>query len=338
MASANQLRALARKVGHGDVLGLRTLMEQIAERAEEKGQARLSEDIHSILAAAQRQQEAGLKLRKGTIAHVEEERGWVTEVNVTQYSRKSIVFTKEQGKTFEQIVAEQRRAKELYHHNLEPTRRWLLCGPPGTGKSLTAAVLAAELGLPLFRVNVHTLVSRYLGETAQNIAKVFDEIELRIGVYLFDEFDSISRSRYGNQDSGEMDRVVNAVLQLIENDSSRSILLATSNAPGSIDTAFARRFDEVSFYPLPSATEIEQLIKLYLPKARSRGTGQVAQLFVGLAHADIAAILRRIHKDILLNAITLDRSLIEQHITNYRESKEIIGRWNTSDSQAEDKR
>ena len=328
MATADQLRALARKVGRGDLLGTRAVMEQIAEHVEAKGQARLSEDLHSIMAAAERQRESSLKVRGGSVAQRDEERGWITEVNVSRHSRRSIVFTEAQAIVFDQVVQEQRRAKELYHHNLEPTRRWLLCGPPGTGKSLTAAVLAAELDLPLLRVNVHALVSRYLGETAQNIAQVFEEIEARRGVYLFDEFDSIARARYGGQDSGEMDRVVNAVLQLIENDASQSLLLATSNAPAAIDEAFARRFDEVSFYPLPGRGEVRQLIGMYLP-AYGEAVTDVEKALSDLSHADVVAILRRVSKDVLLNGGALDRGLVEGHARRYRASKEVIGRWST---------
>ena len=334
MATADQLRSLARTVGKADFEGSRKLLEHIAERAEARGQARLAEDIYSILMATGRQRESSLKIRDGAIHQDQDARTWITEVDANAYSRRSIVLDTHQETVFESVLLEQRNAKKLRHHNLEPTRRLLLTGPPGTGKSLTAVVLASELALPLRRVNMHTLISRYLGETARNIAQVFEEIQLTRAVYLFDEFDSISRARYAAQESGEMDRVVNAVLQLIENDRSSSLLVATTSAGGHIDHAFARRFDEVVAYGLPNNAAILSLIRLYIPEKLTLLANAVT-LFRGLSHADVTNTLRRIHKELLLKDRPLSKRMIEEHVTRYRAAREQIG-WNTSDSRGRD--
>ena len=334
MATADQLRSLARTIGKADFEASRKVLERIAERAEARGQARLAEDIYSIMLASRQHRESGLKIRDGAVHQEPDARAWITEVDVCRHSRRSIVLDAHQESVFESVLLEQRNAKKLRHHNLEPTRRLLLTGPPGTGKSLTAAVLAAELELPLRRVNMHTLISRYLGETARNIAQVFEEIQLARAVYLFDEFDSIARSRYAAQESGEMDRVVNAVLQLIENDRSASLLVATTNAGGHIDRAFARRFDEVVAYGLPNNAAILSLIQLYIPEKLTLLANAVT-LFEGLSHADVTNTLRRIHKELLLTDRPLSKRMIEEHVTRYRAAREQIG-WSTSDSRGRD--
>ena len=335
MASADQLRSLARNVARQDFERSRDVLEKIADYVEERGQARLAEDIHSIMAAVQRQRESSLKIRGGAVQHDERASGWITDVDVSHVSLRSLVLSAAQRSAIRAVLDEQAHARKLRHHNLEPTRRLLLAGPAGTGKSLTAAVLAAELEVPLRRIDMHSIVSRYLGETARNIAQVFEEVQLVRAVYLFDEFDSISRSRYNAQDSGEMDRVVNAVLQLIENDSSQSILVATSNAAEHIDVAFARRFDEVVAYGLPDDKAIESLIRLYIP-AQADAFDRAISLFRGLSHADVANTLNRIHKDIILNGTRLTQQAIRQHVERYRSSRQLIGSWTTSSSSEKD--
>ncbi len=337
MATANQLRALARFVGRQDYNASCKLIEEIATKAEAGGKARLAEDLFSIIHAAQRQRESSLKIRGGQIQQDHAASTWITEVDISGYSLRSIVFDETQQRVFEEVLREQFKAKQLRHHNLEPARRLLLCGAPGTGKSLTAAVLAAELELPLRRVNMHMLVSRYLGETARNLAALFNEIELTRAVYLFDEFDSISRTRYSAQDSGEMDRVVNTALQLIENDTSSSLLVATTNAAEHVDQAFARRFDEMVAYKLPDADQVKDLLQMYLP-SHARLSGALVASFGGLSHADIASVLLRTRKLIVLGDQKIDVSEICVQIERYRQSKRLIGNWNISDSETEARR
>ena len=111
------------------------------------------------------------------------------------------------------ILHEHNREKVLKTHSLRPSDRLLLCGPPGCGKTLTAEVIASELGRPFAVVRTDSFVSSFLGETAANLRKVLDFVTAHPLVALFDEFDAVGKEREGASEHGELRRVVNAVLQ-----------------------------------------------------------------------------------------------------------------------------
>ncbi|MBL0381956.1 MAG: ATP-binding protein [Desulfofustis sp. PB-SRB1] len=131
----------------------------------------------------------------------------------------------------ERILREYQQKAKLEKHGLSHRRKILLAGPPGTGKTLTAAVLAGELGLPLFTIMMDKIVTKFMGETSAKLRQIFDVIQERRGVYLFDEFDAIGGERSRENDVGEMRRVLNAFLQFIERDSSDSLIVAATNNP-----------------------------------------------------------------------------------------------------------
>ena len=124
---------------------------------------------------------------------------------------------------------------------------------PGTGKTLTASVLATELKLPLFIVQTDKLISKYMGETGTKLRQVFDAISQDVGIYFFDEFDSIGAERSSDNDVKEMHRVLNLFLQFIEQDTSESIIIAATNSGNLLDQALFRRFDDVLRFDLHSS-------------------------------------------------------------------------------------
>ncbi|MCD6116795.1 ATP-binding protein, partial [bacterium] len=132
---------------------------------------------------------------------------------------------------------------------------------PGTGKTMTAGVLAHELNLPLNTIQVDRLVTKFMGETSAKLRQIFDLMQKELGVYLFDEFDAIGGERSMDNDVGEMRRVLNAFLQFIEQDTSDSIVIAATNNPKLLDKALFRRFDDVLYYKNPTETERKQLIE-----------------------------------------------------------------------------
>ena len=119
----------------------------------------------------------------------------------------------------------------ILDHGLSPRRKLLLVGPPGTGKTLTASVLAGELGLPLLEVRLDGLITRFMGETAAKLRQIFDATDQTRGVYFFDEFDAIGSERAIANDVGEIRRVLNSFLQMIEQDRSHSMVIAATTIP-----------------------------------------------------------------------------------------------------------
>jgi SpoVK/Ycf46/Vps4 family AAA+-type ATPase len=164
-------------------------------------------------------------------------------------------------------------------------------------------VIAGELGLPLMRVRIESLFSRYLGQTSALLASLFDEMGRVRGVYLFDEFDALGRQRFANNDVGEASRIVSTFLQLIDVDTSDAVIIAASNGIAEIDHAVFRRFDDVVPVPLPTADELVLLLRLrtaghQLPK---RGLMQAAERLVGLSFAEATRVATEARKAMVLD-------------------------------------
>jgi SpoVK/Ycf46/Vps4 family AAA+-type ATPase len=126
---------------------------------------------------------------------------------------------------------------------------------------MTASALAGELSLPLFSIQLHSLITKYLGETAAKLRLIFDEIQRTQAVYLFDEFDALGTDRAARNEVGEIRRVLNSFLQFIENDESDSVVVAATNYPALLDRALMRRFDAVIEYALPDKTVALEVLK-----------------------------------------------------------------------------
>jgi len=153
--------------------------------------------------------------------------------------------------------------ERLAHHGLKPRQKILLYGSSGCGKSMTAERIAWDLGLPFYKVRFDTIISSYLGESASNLNKLFESLEKYPCVLLLDEFDIIGKQRdLKSNDVGEIHRIVNIVLGLLEEYSGQGILIATTNLEGSLDKALFRRFDEIIELPKPNDNEIIDLLKI----------------------------------------------------------------------------
>lgn len=168
------------------------------------------------------------------------------------------------------IIREYWQQDKLKRHGLSNRRKILLVGPPGTGKTMTAEILAGELGLPLYIILMDRLITKFMGETAAKLRKIFDMMAEYHGVYFFDEFDAIATDRASENDVGEMRRVLNSFLQFIEWDNSNSLILAATNNPQMLDKAIFRRFDDILYYRLPTEKEIIQIIKNTLGTFKSK--------------------------------------------------------------------
>jgi ATP-dependent 26S proteasome regulatory subunit len=204
---------------------------------------------------------------------------------------------------FGEVHLEIRKEDFLVHHGVSPRRRFLLVGPPGTGKSATAEALADELGRPLATVQLSSLVSSLLGDTARNLATIFAIASREKLVVLFDEFDAIGKERSERSDHGELRRVVTTFLQQIDEFVGPSVLVATTNHPALLDVAAWRRFDEVIAYDLPNVHEIRALLRLKLRSIRrERGldVDAVASACRGLTHADVSGIVTSAYRRHLL--------------------------------------
>lgn len=191
------------------------------------------------------------------------------------------------------VVAENRQGEILRARGLRPSNKLLFCGPPGCGKTATAESLARELYLPLAVVRFESVVSSYLGETSANLAKVFEFGRARPVVMLFDEFDAIGRSRTDESEHGELKRVVNALLQLIDRFCGETVMIAATNHEGTLDSAIWRRFDEIITFPKPSKAQIADVLLRCLRQfgiEAGFNLERFAASLVGMSHGDVEHI------------------------------------------------
>jgi SpoVK/Ycf46/Vps4 family AAA+-type ATPase len=163
----------------------------------------------------------------------------------------------------DQLVKERNSAEKLQAKGLVPARSAIFTGPPGVGKTLAARWVAAQLGIPLYILDLTTVMSSLLGKTGANLRSVLDFAKKTPCVLLLDEIDSIAKRRSDNSDVGELKRLVTIMLQEIENWSGASLLLAATNFPELLDPAIWRRFDVVVEFTLPGDRERSDAIDLF---------------------------------------------------------------------------
>ena len=207
-----------------------------------------------------------------------------------------------------------------YKNSIEQRRcKAMVCIPQivccfACGKTLTAEVLASELGLPLAIVRIDSVVSSLLGETAANLRQVFDFIATIPMVVLFDEFDALAKERADTAEHGELKRVVNAFLQMLDAYEGKSILVAATNHERILDAAIWRRFDEVLVFESPNLEQLRRLLNIKLRGLRREfeiDDTRITSMFKGMSHADVERVLRRAAKDMVL---TGKEFLSERHL------------------------
>jgi len=194
------------------------------------------------------------------------------------------------GQTLNQLeLLEQRcRTREQLAENLGITLqaryqmgvKALFTGPSGTGKTLAAGWLSTRLGMPLYRVDLASVTSKYIGETEKNLSKLLGQAEQEDVVLLFDEADSLFGKRTDVKDAN--DRFANAqtnyLLQRIE--SYTGVVVLTSNSKARFDAAFTRRLDMMIVFPLPSPEERRVIWLNHLGSFHTITKGNINQLAV----------------------------------------------------------
>ena len=230
----------------------------------------------------------------------------------------------------ERIVNENKAAEDLLHYGLRPTNRILLCGPPGTGKTLTAKVVATAMGYRLVHVVFDSIVSPYLGETASNLRRIFEFVERGRFVVLFDEFDIVGKKRDDPHEHGEIRRLVNNFMQMMDDFKGRSIILAATNHQHLLDRALWRRFDEVVYYDNPDPDRRERLLEKYLGALKKSGRmpyGELAGSTDGFSAADIAkASGDALRAAVVAGVDTVDEAGIRYAIVEQRRRMLAAGR------------
>jgi SpoVK/Ycf46/Vps4 family AAA+-type ATPase len=179
---------------------------------------------------------------------------------------------------------------------------------------MTASVIASELDMPLFIVQIDKLITKYLGETSTRLRQIFETIASNRAVYLFDEFDAIGVDRSRDNEVGEMRRILNSFLQFIEADASESIIMAATNNRKILDQALFRRFDDIMHYELPTVDGVKRLVAnrtgAYDPSFGIADT--TAAELSPLCQADITRLCEDAVKESLLTDSSLSDELFQR--------------------------
>jgi SpoVK/Ycf46/Vps4 family AAA+-type ATPase len=309
MPSADQVKALIASLTEGDSAHFYSIAMQIAAHEARLGHGKLAEEIRALIDKAK----ARTAIPSKQPIPLVRPRGEMAELLSVSYPNthlKDLVLGQRTKKKLERVIREQRAIYLIRNSGLAPRRKLLLVGPPGTGKTLTASALAGELGLPLFVVRLDGLITKFMGETAAKLRLIFEALNQTRGVYLFDEFDSIGSTRGLANDVGEIRRVLNSFLQMVEQDHSDSLVVAATNHVRILDRALFRRFDDVIEYDLPDRTRIVETLKAKLgafAPAKLQWP-KVAATAQGLNFADIT----RACEDAIKDAIIHDRTSVTQ--------------------------
>ena len=293
MASGDLLKRLFASYRRGDSKEFFIAAQELITEEEQRNHHVLARDLQKILENGNGRPVSSVRRFDLDQLPQDRERGTtLLEIRTPQRYLDELIISPELHDQIDVVLNEYRAIQVLQANNLRARQKLLLAGPPGCGKTLCAEVIASELGLPLIYTRFDAVISSYLGETAANLRKVFEYAQRGTWVVFFDEFDAIGKSREDVEDHGELKRVVNTFLQLLDNFVSDSIFIAATNHERLLDRALWRRFDDILFFERPTADQIRKLIDIKLSSVRHRELNieNFVNQMVGWSHADVERV------------------------------------------------
>lgn len=327
MATAQQIKTLLESYSDADGEMFVSVALQIAAHEARSGKGKLASEIKQLvdeIKAKQKQAKVG-----GSVPITRPVGELATLLSATYPRTKlsEMVLAPEQQESLKLVLHEYRQQSKLREHGLSARRKLLLVGPPGVGKTMTSWAIAGELKLPHFTVQLHSLITKYMGETAAKLFAIFESMRHTRGVYLFDEFDAIGSMREGSNDVGEIRRVLNSFLQFLEQDESDSLIIAATNLEAILDDALFRRFDDCIRYQLPGTDERQSLIENRLSsfKLTNCNVKQMALAADGLSHAELCRACDQAAKSaVLADRRNIETSELEKAIQTLRKRKSAV--------------
>jgi SpoVK/Ycf46/Vps4 family AAA+-type ATPase len=300
-ASADHVTALVKAHAAGDDEGFYSVARQLAAKAARQGQARYAAELRELIDAAKARE-----LPRAAPTPVVQPRGELAELVTATYPDvrlTEMTVAPDVRRKLQRVLREQRQRDQLEHRGFTPIHRLLLVGPPGTGKSMTASVLARELSMPLLTIRLDGLISRFMGETASKLRLVFDAAARARAVYLFDEFDALGAERRAGNDVGEARRILNTFLLFLDEARPESLVVAATNHQDLLDSALFRRFDSVITYGLPNPDEAVKVLRRRLATMNTDAVDWTAvPPHVGqLSHAELVRAAEGAAKEAILS-------------------------------------
>lgn len=305
MATGEQIKALIKAHYDGDDERFKTAALRIAASETKCGHTALGRELVGLVDSASK--------RRGVVLSLANKDG-LFNIEMPSVCLSDLVVGDDVEEKIRRLLREYMQRDKLASYGLSCRRKLLLEGDPGTGKTMTASVIAGELDLPLYTVQIDKLITKYLGETSARLRQIFDMIKDVRAVYLFDEFDAIGADRLLDNEVGEMRRILNSFLQFIESDTSASIVIAATNNRQMLDQALFRRFDDVLHYSLPTAEQVMRIVSLRTGAFDTSyyiGSTTAAEL-ARLSQAEVVRLCEDAIKESLLCDERLSDALLER--------------------------
>ena len=271
--------------------------EHFAQRLEDDGETKLAQRIRRLTNGASRPAGSTF-VAQGLPTDVEAQQSLVEQILPTD-SPQYPVLPHPTDLELRRFVELNRRSGELASAGIEPPSTLLLFGPPGCGKTMAAVAMACDLGLPLLVVRLDSLLGSFLGNSAKNLRRVFDNAVVRPCVLLLDEFDAIGKMRDDAQEVGEVKRLVGSLLQNLDRIQGEQIVIAATNHHHMLDPAIWRRFDVTLQLEKPGKAELSNIILGLIPRDRLSKieVEAAAVLSDGLSGSDITSVIKRAFQD-----------------------------------------
>lgn len=313
MATANQLKDLINAHMNNDNVKFKTIVLQIAAYEARQNHPKLARELSKMVEKPMQPQRNVVSIGK---------RNSMLDLSVPNLSLSNLIVSDYIKHQIYRILQEYKNKIKLSQYGLQNRKKILIEGAPGTGKTYTASIIASELRIPLYTVQMDRLVTKYMGETSVKLRKVFDSIRESPGVYLFDEFDAIGTDRNIDNEVGEMRRVLNSFLQFIEEYDGNSIIICATNNKDLLDHALFRRFDDVLHYDLPTKKEITCLFLAKLGAYQSNfvPSSKLVNATFSLSQAEIV----RVCNDAMKSSIMMHKPITERQLINLVNERQSV--------------
>ena len=272
----------------------------LASRLEKDGEPRLAERILKLADRAPRP--SGSTYMPQRVATDVETQLSLIEEKIANGAPEYPVLSSVLEAEIHRFVLLNRRAVDVQRLGVQPPTTLLMYGPPGCGKTMAGHAIAADLGLPLLVVRLDTLLASYLGNSAKNLRRAFDEAQARPSVLFLDEFDAVGKIRDDPQEVGEIKRLVNSLIQNLDAARGHHIVLAATNHEHLLDTAIWRRFDVTLSFNTPGFEEARAILKRLIGESSlsSGGVDVLSRLAEGLSGSEITDSVTRALQDSIL--------------------------------------